>query len=106
MCRIIPMTSPRPRRCLPKPAGSPIPTQASGYGGSNYVAFSNPRMDELIEQAEHELDPAKQKAIWADMQTIYATELPVLPLFFRADPHVVPKWLKGYTPTGHGDLTT
>jgi peptide/nickel transport system substrate-binding protein len=25
----------------------------------------------------------------------------VLPLFFRAEAHVVPKWLKGYAPTGH-----
>ena len=29
-----------------------------------------------IDAAEQELDPAKQKAIWADMQEIYAKELP------------------------------
>ncbi|MGI4941859.1 MAG: hypothetical protein ACRYHQ_15080, partial [Janthinobacterium lividum] len=48
--------------------------------------------------------PAKQKAVWADMQTIYADRLPVLPLFFRAEPHVIPKWLKGYEPTGTSDM--
>jgi peptide/nickel transport system substrate-binding protein len=92
-----------PRRTL---ATSDIPTEANGYGGSNYIAFSNPRMDELIAAAESELDPAKQKAIWAEMQSIYARELPVIPLFFRAEAHVVPKWLKGYVPTGHGDLSS
>jgi len=92
-----------PRRTL---ATSDIPTEANAYGGSNYIGFSNPRMDELIAQAESELDPAKQKAIWAEMQSIYARELPVVPLFFRAEAHVVPKWLKGYAPTGHSDLSS
>ena len=34
------------------------------------------------------------KAIWANMQEIYAKDLPAMPLFFRAEPHVVPKWLR------------
>ncbi len=89
-----------PRRTL---ASDNIPTEANGWGGANYIAFSNARMDELITQAEGELDPAKQKVLWQEMQQIYARELPVLPLFFRADAHVVPKWLRGYEPTGHGD---
>jgi peptide/nickel transport system substrate-binding protein len=42
--------------------------------------------------------------MWREMQQIYARDLPVLPLFFRADPHVAPKWLRGYEPTGHGDM--
>jgi peptide/nickel transport system substrate-binding protein len=92
-----------PRRSL---ASDNIPTEANGYGGANYIAFSDSRMDALIDQAERELDPAKQKALWAEMQAIYAKELPALPLFFRAEPHVVPKWLKGYTPTGHSDFST
>ena len=28
-------------------------------------------------------------------------ELPALPLFFRADSYILPKWLKGVVPTGH-----
>jgi peptide/nickel transport system substrate-binding protein len=82
-----------------------IPTEQNNWGGANYTGFSNPQMDADIAKANSELDPSKQKAIWADMQTIYANELPVLPLFFRAEPHVVPKWLKGYTPTGQNDMS-
>ncbi len=82
-----------------------IPTAANNWGGNNGIAFSDARMDQLIEQSETELDTTKQKAIWAEMQKIYAEKVLVLPLFFRADPHVVPKWLDGYTPTGHGDLS-
>jgi peptide/nickel transport system substrate-binding protein len=80
-----------------------IPTAANDYGGANYVGFSDARMDADIAAAEGEMDPAKQKSIWADMQRIYADQLPVLPLFFRAEPHVTPTWLRGYVPTGHGD---
>ena len=91
-----------PRRTL---HSAQIPTQANNFTGSNAIAFSDARMDVLIGQAESELDPAKQKAIWAEMQKIYAEKLYVLPLYYRAEPHVVPKWLEGYTPTGHGDMS-
>jgi peptide/nickel transport system substrate-binding protein len=91
-----------PRRTL---HSSQIPTAATNWGGSNALAFNNPQMDADIDKAETELDPAKAKAIWADMQKIYAEQVPVLPLFFRAEAHVVPKWLKGYAPTGHGDYS-
>jgi peptide/nickel transport system substrate-binding protein len=80
-----------------------IPTAANNYGGANYIALSDKTMDADIIKAESELDPAKQKPIWADMQKIYAEQVRVLPLFFRAEPYVIPKWLKGFTPTGHGD---
>ena len=82
-----------------------IPTAANNYGGSNYIAFKDDVMDADITKAASELDPGKQKAIWAEMQEIYADQVPVLPLFFRAEPHIIPKWLKGYTPTGHGDFS-
>jgi peptide/nickel transport system substrate-binding protein len=85
---------------------SQIPTAANNWGGSNYPGFSDPRMDADIAAAEGELDLARQKAIWADMQKIYADQLPVLPLFYRAEAHVTPTWLRGYVPTGQGDLST
>jgi peptide/nickel transport system substrate-binding protein len=87
-----------PRRTL---GSSDIPTKENNYTGTNQVAFSDPRMDDDIAKAETELDPAKQKALWADMQRIYAEQLPVLPLFYRAEAHVIPKWLQGYVATGH-----
>ncbi len=84
---------------------SQIPQAANNYGGANYTGFSDPKMDADISAAVAELDPAKQKAIWADMQTIYADALPVLPLFFRSEPHITPLWLRGYEPTGQGDMS-
>jgi peptide/nickel transport system substrate-binding protein len=91
-----------PRRTL---HSSQIPTAENNYGGSNASGFNDKRMDTLIDQADSELDPAKQKVIWAEMQKIYADKVNVLPLFFRAEAHVVPTWLKGYEPTGHADYS-
>jgi len=85
---------------------SQIPTEQNNYGGANYIAFSNPDMDAAIARMDGELEPAKQKADWAIAQKIYAEQLPVVPLFFRSEPHIVPKWLKGYAPTGHNDLSS
>ena len=89
-----------PRQTL---ASSSIPTQANNWAGSNFFDFSNATFDRDIGLLETELDPAKRKAISSEMQHIYADQVPALPMYFRSDAHVIPTWLKGYQPTGHGD---
>jgi peptide/nickel transport system substrate-binding protein len=58
-------------------------------------------MDRLIDALEIELDRDKRKTMWAEMQRIYATELPSLPLYFRSDTFILPKWLSGVRPSGN-----
>jgi peptide/nickel transport system substrate-binding protein len=76
------------------------PSAANNWAGQNYSGVSDPRLDTLIDQAQYELDPAKQQAIWTEIQRIYATQLYGLPLYFREDPDIVPQWLAGYEATG------
>ncbi|MGJ3260900.1 MAG: peptide ABC transporter substrate-binding protein [Rhodospirillales bacterium] len=83
-----------------------IPTEANNWSGQNYTGFANAEMDELLEKIELELDQDKRKAMWSKLQEIYATELPALPLYFRANSFILPKWLKGVAPTGHQFPTT
>lgn len=83
-----------------------IPTDANNWAGQNATGFRNPEMDRLIDTIEIELDRDKRKALWADIQRIYATELPAIPLYFRAEPYILPKWLTGVQPTGHKYSTT
>jgi peptide/nickel transport system substrate-binding protein len=78
-----------------------IPTEANGWSGQNFPGYRNPRMDELLDEIEVELDRDKRQALWHELQRIYAEDLPALPLFFRADAHVWPTWLRGVEPTGH-----
>ncbi|MSP49589.1 MAG: peptide ABC transporter substrate-binding protein [Alphaproteobacteria bacterium] len=83
-----------------------IPTKENNWAGQNYTGYKNPEMDTLLEAIEVELDKGKRLALWTKFQAIYAEDLPVLPLFFRAEPFIVPKWLKGIVPTGHQYGTT
>ncbi|HZT89484.1 MAG TPA: peptide ABC transporter substrate-binding protein [Stellaceae bacterium] len=83
-----------------------IPTEANGYSGQNVGGFRNAEMDRLLDALETELDPDKRRALWAAAQRLYATELPSLPLFFRSEAYILPKWLSGVTPTGNQAPTT
>lgn len=83
-----------------------IPTEANGWSGQNYTGFRDPHVDDLLDAIEVELDRDKRATLWHELQRIYAEELPALPLFFRADAHVWPKWLRGVEPTGHMAPTT
>ncbi|MCP5367309.1 MAG: peptide ABC transporter substrate-binding protein [Hyphomicrobiales bacterium] len=78
-----------------------IPSAGNGLSGQNYTGFRNAEVDRLIDEIELELDRAKRLALWHRLQDIYADELPALPLYFRAEPYILPKWLRGLTPTGH-----
>lgn len=87
-----------PRQIL---SSGQIPTAANNWGGTNYTGFRNAQMDADIDAVEQELEPGKRLIIWADIQRIYATELPVLPMLFGSEAHVWPLWLHGVAPTGH-----
>lgn len=83
-----------------------IPTAENNWAGQNYTGYQNPRMDALIDAIEIELDRAERELLWHELQALYATDLPALPLYFRASPYILPKWLKGIVPTGHQYPTT
>ncbi len=80
-----------------------VPNADNNYSGTNYMNWHSAVADEAINTIETELDADKRKQAWIAIQQAYADELPVLPLFFRVEVHSVPKWLKGYNPTGHND---
>jgi peptide/nickel transport system substrate-binding protein len=83
-----------------------IPRPENGFSGENFGGFSNPEVDALLDKIEITVDREKRKALWFRLQEIYADRLPAIPLFFRADAYILPKWLKGVVPTGHQEPTT
>ena len=85
---------------------SEIPSEANGFVGQNATGFNSADMDRLIDALEIELDPDKRKTLWAEAQRLYAAELPSLPLYFRSDVFILPKWLSGLRPTGNQSPTT
>ena len=85
---------------------SEIPSAANSFAGENLAGFSSPEMDRIIDALEIELDAGKRKELWAAAQRLYARELPSLPLYFRSDAFILPKWLAGVRPTGNQYPTT
>ena len=83
-----------------------IPRAERNWSGQNYGGWRNAEMDALVEALPQELDPEKRRGMWSRLQAIYAEELPALPLWFRADAHVWPRWLDGVRPTGHLNPTS
>ncbi|MGI9303987.1 MAG: peptide ABC transporter substrate-binding protein [Gammaproteobacteria bacterium] len=83
-----------------------IPSSENAWSGQNYTGYSNPAMDELLDAIEVQLDRDKRKTMWSELQRMYATDLPVIPLYFRANAYMLPKWLHGVRPTGHLFPTT
>jgi len=83
-----------------------IPTADNGWSGQNYPGYANSEMDKAIDAAERELDEGKRRGYFADIQRLYADDLPVLPMYFRVDSFVIPKPLKGIEPTGHLNSST
>jgi peptide/nickel transport system substrate-binding protein len=83
-----------------------VPNEANGYAGENLSDYQSPEMDRIIDALEIELDPDKRKILWAAAQRLYATDLPSLPLYFRSDAFILPKWLTGVRPTGNQYPTT
>jgi peptide/nickel transport system substrate-binding protein len=85
---------------------SEIPSAENGWSGENWVGFHSPEVDKLLDTIETTIDRDKRKALWFRLQRIYADALPAIPLFFRADAFILPKWLEGVVPTGHQEPTT
>ncbi len=83
-----------------------IPSETNGFAGQNTPGFHNAEADRLIDALEVELDPEKRQGMWANLQRLYATELPSLPLYFRSDSFILPKWLNGLRPTGNQSPST
>ena len=83
-----------------------IPSADNNWSGQNYTGFNDARMDDLIDRIEVELDRGARKVLWGRLQRLYAEELPVIPLYWRANAYILPKWLEGVRPTGHLGTTT
>ncbi len=83
-----------------------IPTAENNWQGSNVSAYQNDEMDQLIDVVEVTLDKNERQTLWSRIQHLYVKDLPVLPLYFRSSPYMIPKWLKGINPTGNTSTTT
>lgn len=76
---------------------SQIPDKNGGQG-QNYVGYSNPRIDALLETGQTELNTAKRKVIYAELQQILAEDVPYMFVYYYNEVDAVPASLKNYRP--------
>jgi peptide/nickel transport system substrate-binding protein len=65
-------------------------------GGLNRVRYSNPKMDELLDQARMESDQGKRKALYAQVTRLAAEDAPYLWLHHDAEVKVWADRVKGF----------
>ncbi len=78
-----------------------IPTKENGYSGQNFSGYRNRATDAAFDKVRTEFDPSKRKALMKIVQQEYTKNLPVIPLYYRAQLAVIPANLKGFRITGH-----
>src|SRR5947209_4005743 len=80
-------------------ASSGVPTRANGFVGGNYSDYKNPRNDQLLKQLQISLDPAFRRGALVEAQTIWQSDLPVVPLLLRPITTATSPRLLNFRPT-------
>lgn len=80
------------------PSDIMLPTLRTG-GRGNSAGFSNARVDQLLDAAEVELDPAKRKALYFEAQSIVNAAAPWIFLWLPQDLYGVSNRVTGWTPS-------
>jgi peptide/nickel transport system substrate-binding protein len=80
------------------PSDTMLPTLRTG-GRGNSAGFSNTRVDQLLDAAEVELDPAKRKAMYFEAQSIVNAAAPWIFLWLPQDLYGVSNRVTGWTPS-------
>ncbi|WP_244488997.1 peptide ABC transporter substrate-binding protein [Devosia sp. Root635] len=69
---------------------SAIPSEENSWVGNNFSGYSSEAMDAAINTLEGSLERADRIAGWAEVQRIFAEDLPMLPLYFYTSAWVAP----------------
>ncbi|HLZ30571.1 MAG TPA: peptide ABC transporter substrate-binding protein [Chloroflexota bacterium] len=78
---------------------SSVPSRTNGFAGGNFGDYKNPRNDQLLDQAQVSLDPSFRRIALLEAQTIWQSDLPVLPLLLRPVTTATSTRLTNYRPT-------
>ncbi|MCP4702817.1 MAG: ABC transporter substrate-binding protein [Gammaproteobacteria bacterium] len=74
--------------------------------GRNRGRYTDAQVDEWVETARHTLDPAKRKAIYANVQKKLAEDLPYISLWHLNNVSIVHKRINGYRLHPMGNFTS
>ncbi|HNR62552.1 MAG TPA: peptide ABC transporter substrate-binding protein [Thermotogota bacterium] len=73
-----------------------IPSEANGFGGTNYIGWVNEESDAYAYKAFAELDQTKKVEYYAKHLALWANDLPYLPLVAAPTPIFAKKYVKAF----------
>ncbi len=76
--------------------GAVLETLLKSTGGSNSGAYSNEKLDALLEEGRTNFDPEARKVIYDNVQKVIAAEAAMIPVFHVSQTNVARKGLTGY----------
>lgn len=78
------------------------PTLANGWQGQNYAGWCNITADAAIQQFSQSFNRTERRAAYQTFQEEFSKEIPVLPLFFRANVSAISPALENFQPDVSG----
>ncbi len=78
-----------------------IPTKENAWSGQNQMGWKSAKVDKLVDELEAEFNPGKRKELAQALLREYTIDVPVLPLYYRAEVAAVPKNLTGFRLAAH-----
>ena len=75
---------------------SAIPRAENSGAGANYERFCDPRVDALLDEAGHTLDPARRRALYADVLRTLNDRVVAIWLYERARINAYAPSVRGY----------
>jgi peptide/nickel transport system substrate-binding protein len=80
-------------------ASSSVPGKANGFQGGNYGNYKNARNDQLLKQLQISVDPAFRRVALVEAQSIWQSDVPVVPLLLRPITTATSPRLLNFRPT-------
>ena len=80
--------------------GDKVPSKENNWQGQNYSGIDNGDITKSAIAGEKTLDQGQRTELVREVQDIYASELPSIPLFFRVNCSITSSRLKHWRPTG------
>ena len=67
--------------------------------GNNHTNWSNPRYDQLIEQAARTQDPKNRHKLFEEAEKILIGQMPVIPIYFYVTSRLIDPSVTGWYPS-------
>jgi peptide/nickel transport system substrate-binding protein len=83
-----------------------IPTRDNLDAGGNRQRYSNPQLDQLLDEGRGTLDREERKKIYGQIQFILARDLPAIPLWHEDNVAAMRKEVNGYVVVPTAQLTS